>query len=129
MTLNCLEMWFYRYQKGKKEKSEQNRGKKNQLEMLHSHDVRSLFFVFSVPLRASTICPEYLIQAYVRRPGNLKENTGACQQPMILSITFTILLHVHHTGCKEKPNHPIQFFRGLGLGSFREHSLHEFFFF
>lgn len=119
-------MWIYRCQKGKKEKSEQNWEKENQLEMLHSHDARSFFFVFSVPLRASnsrTICPEYRIQSYVRRPENLKENPGAYQQPTMLS--FTILLHVHHAGRREKPNHPIQVFRG----PFREHSLQFYFFF
>lgn len=83
---------------------------------LRSHNVGSLFLVFSVPLRASnhcTNCPGYLIQPYVRSPGNLEENLGPCQQHQRcfqwhLPASFTCIV------CRKPPlqatNQPI----GLG---------------
>lgn len=108
---------------------------------LRSHNVRSLFLVFSVPLRASNHCtnrPGYLIQPNVRRPGNLEENLGPCQQHqrcfqwhLPASFTCMVLQGNHHCKLptrrlvlekkKTQKNQPIQFFRG----PFRKHFLHE----
>lgn len=87
----------------------------HQLAMLHSRNVRSLFFVFSVPLRAGnpgTNCPEFLIKPYVRTLGNLEENLGQVSAvSMMLSITFTSLFHMR--GAQETTTASYQ---AVGLG-------------